>query len=71
MDIVYKEGAVNHADALSRRPDLKDSLQKVQMLRDWTNDEAKCELHAHFFRGIMVMTHHKSCKCYAIGPTMK
>jgi hypothetical protein len=40
MDIVYKKGAVNHADALSRRPDVKDSLQKLQMLRDWTNDEA-------------------------------
>jgi hypothetical protein len=40
MDLVYKKGAVNHADALSRRPDLKDSLQKLQMLREWTNDEA-------------------------------
>jgi hypothetical protein len=49
MDIVYKKGAVNHADALSRRPDLKDSLQKLQRFRDWTNDEAECELHAHFF----------------------
>jgi hypothetical protein len=46
MDIVYKKGAVNHADARSRRPDLKDSLQKLQLLRDWANDEAKCELHA-------------------------
>jgi hypothetical protein len=26
MDTVYKKGAINHADALSRRPDLKDSL---------------------------------------------
>jgi hypothetical protein len=34
MDIVYKKGAVNHADALSRRHDLKDSLQKLQLLRD-------------------------------------
>jgi hypothetical protein len=41
MDIVYKKGAINHADALSRRPDLKDSLQKLQLLRDWTNDEAE------------------------------
>jgi hypothetical protein len=40
MDIVYKKGAVDHADALSRRSDLKDSLQKLQLLRDWTNDEA-------------------------------
>jgi hypothetical protein len=48
-DIVYKKGAVNHADALSRRPDLKDSLQKLQMLGDWTNDEAKCEFHAQIF----------------------
>jgi hypothetical protein len=49
MDIVYKKGAVNHANALSRRPDLKDSLQKLQMLLDWTNDEAECELHAQIF----------------------
>jgi hypothetical protein len=48
MDIVYKKGAVNHVDALSRRPDMKDSLQKLQMTRDWTNDE-ECELHAQFF----------------------
>jgi hypothetical protein len=40
MDIVYKKGAFNHADALSRRPDVKDSLEKLQLLRDWTNDEA-------------------------------
>jgi hypothetical protein len=49
MGIVYKKGAINHADALSRRLDLKDSLQKMQLLRYWTNDEAKCELHAQFF----------------------
>jgi hypothetical protein len=49
MDIVYKKGEVNHADALSRRPYLKDSLQKPQLLRDWGNDEAECELPAHFF----------------------
>jgi hypothetical protein len=49
MDIVYKKGAVNHVDALSRRPDLKDSLQKLQLLRDWTNDEAECELHVQIF----------------------
>jgi hypothetical protein len=29
--------------------DLTDSLHKLQMLRDWTNDEADCELHAQFF----------------------
>jgi hypothetical protein len=46
MDIVYKKGAVNDAEALSRRPDMKNSLQKMQMFRDWTNDEAECELHA-------------------------
>jgi hypothetical protein len=40
MDIVYKKGAINHANALSRRHDPKDSLHKLQMLRDWTNDEA-------------------------------
>jgi hypothetical protein len=34
MDIVYMKGEVNHADALSRRLDLKDSLQKLQALRD-------------------------------------
>jgi hypothetical protein len=49
MDIVYKKGAFNHADALSRRPYQKDSLQKLQLLRDWTNDEAECELHAQIF----------------------
>jgi nitrite reductase/ring-hydroxylating ferredoxin subunit len=49
MDIVYKKGAINHADALSRRPDLKDSLRKLQLLRNCTNDEAECELHAQIF----------------------
>jgi hypothetical protein len=49
MDIVFKKGAVNHADALSRRPHMKDSLQMLQMLRDWTNDEAECELHSLLF----------------------
>jgi hypothetical protein len=49
MDIVYKKGAVNHAYALSRRLNLKDSLQKMHMLRDWTIDEGECELHAQFF----------------------
>jgi hypothetical protein len=49
MDIVYKKGALNHADDMSRRLDIKDSLQKLQVLRDWTNDEAGCELHTQFF----------------------
>jgi hypothetical protein len=49
MDIVYKKGVFNHADALPRRPDLKDSLQKLQLLREWTNDEEKCELKAQLF----------------------
>jgi hypothetical protein len=49
MDIVYKKGVVNHADAMSRRLDVKDSLNKLQLLRDWTNDDAKCELHAQLF----------------------
>jgi hypothetical protein len=49
MDIVYKKGAVNHANALSRRPDMKDSLHQLQLLRDWTNDEAECELHEQNF----------------------
>jgi hypothetical protein len=49
MDIVYKKGAVNHANALSRRHDVKDSLLKLQLLRDWTNDEVEYELHAQFF----------------------
>jgi hypothetical protein len=40
MDIVYNKGGINHAGALSRRPYLKDPLQKLQLLRDWTNDEA-------------------------------
>jgi hypothetical protein len=46
MDIVYKNGAINHSDAMSRRFDLNNSLQKLQLLRDWTDDEAECELHA-------------------------
>jgi hypothetical protein len=49
MDTVYKEGAVNHANAMSRRPYDKESLHKMQMLLDWTNDEAECELHAQYF----------------------
>jgi CBS-domain-containing membrane protein len=50
MDIVYKKGAINHADArFGRLLDMKDSLRKLQRLRDWTNDEAKCELHAQIF----------------------
>jgi hypothetical protein len=49
MDIVNKKGAVKHADALPRRRDLKDSLHRLQLLRDWTNDEAACELHAQNF----------------------
>jgi hypothetical protein len=40
MDIVNKQEAVNRVDALSRRIDLKDSLQKLNLLRDWTIDEA-------------------------------
>jgi hypothetical protein len=49
MDIVYKKGAFNHADALSRRLDMKDLLHKLQMLCDWTNDEGECELRAQLF----------------------
>jgi hypothetical protein len=45
-DIAYKKGAINHPDALSRRRDMTNSLQKLQLLRDWTNDEAKWEIHA-------------------------
>jgi hypothetical protein len=59
MGIVYKNGAVNHAYALSRRPDMKGSLQKLQLLRDWTNDEAKCELHAQIF-SLESRLHHDS-----------
>eukprot|EP00873_Tetraselmis_striata_P018635 jgi/Tetstr1/438899/TSEL_027407.t1 len=51
MDIVYKRGAANHADALSRRPDLKDALQKLDLLNNWwfndhrfNADEKKCVL---------------------------
>eukprot|EP00873_Tetraselmis_striata_P008151 jgi/Tetstr1/428415/TSEL_018429.t1 len=40
MDIVYKRGTANHADALSRRPDLKDALQKLDLLNNWSEDEA-------------------------------
>jgi hypothetical protein len=49
VDIVNKKGTINHAGALSRRPDVKDSFQKVQRLRDWTNDIAECELHPQIF----------------------
>jgi hypothetical protein len=33
---------------------MKDSLQKLQVLRDWTDAEAECDLHAHLFPGIPV-----------------
>jgi hypothetical protein len=46
---VYSKGTINHADDMSRIPDVKDSLHMLQWLRDWTNDEAKCELHAQIF----------------------
>jgi hypothetical protein len=59
MDIVYKMGPVNHADVVSCRLDLKDSLHKLQLLRDWTNDEAKCELHAQIF-SMESRLHHDS-----------
>ena len=49
MDIVYKRGAINQADGLSRRPDLKDALGKLRLLEDWTDDEAECELNAVLF----------------------
>jgi hypothetical protein len=49
MDIVYKKGAVNNRDALFRRPDKKDSLKKLQLLRDSANDATKCELHEQIF----------------------
>jgi hypothetical protein len=29
--------------------DMKDSLQKLQLLPDWTNDEGECELRAQCF----------------------
>eukprot|EP00873_Tetraselmis_striata_P026691 jgi/Tetstr1/446955/TSEL_034413.t1 len=49
MDIVYKRGAANHADALSRRPDLKDALQKLDLLNNWSEDEADCEINSVLF----------------------
>jgi hypothetical protein len=49
MDIVYKKGAVNHANALSRRLDLKVSLHKLQLLRDWTNNEIEIEIIEIFY----------------------
>eukprot|EP00873_Tetraselmis_striata_P043672 jgi/Tetstr1/463936/TSEL_008741.t1 len=49
MDIVYKRGAANHADALSRRPDLKDALQKLELLNNWSEDEADCEINSVLF----------------------
>jgi hypothetical protein len=57
MDIVYKKGAVNHAYAMSHRSYMKDSLQKLQLLRDWTNDEAECELHP-LILSLESMLHH-------------
>jgi threonyl-tRNA synthetase len=49
MDIVYKRGALNQADALSRRPDLRDSLQKLRLKEDWTTDEAEEETNSFAF----------------------
>eukprot|EP00873_Tetraselmis_striata_P013167 jgi/Tetstr1/433431/TSEL_022705.t1 len=49
MDIVYKRGDANHADALSRRPDLKDALQKLELLNNWSEDEADCEINSDLF----------------------
>ena len=42
MDIVYKKGATNHADALSRRPDLKEAFVRLRLIndRDLDLDEA-------------------------------
>ena len=49
MDIVYKRGTTNQADALSRRPDLQDALQKLRLLDDWTRDEADYEINSILF----------------------
>jgi hypothetical protein len=37
MDIVYKKGGGNHVDAPSRGLDMKESLYKLHVLRDWTD----------------------------------
>ena len=49
MDIVYKRGAQNQADALSRRADLRDNLQKLRLLEDWTSDEAEEDTDSFVF----------------------
>jgi hypothetical protein len=48
MDIVYKKGPFNHADTLSRLYGMKDSIHKLQLLRDSTNDGVGFQLHAIF-----------------------
>jgi hypothetical protein len=42
LDIVYRRGADNHADALSRRPDLKTELEKQGLL---SKDDFIASLH--------------------------
>ena len=49
MNIVYKKGAMNHADALSRRPDLKDALQRLKLLDDYEMNEEELEDEAFNF----------------------
>lgn len=49
MDIVYKRGATNHADALSRRADLKDALTRLQLISDIDCTEEELEEEAYNF----------------------
>ena len=49
MDIVYKKGALNMADGLSRRPDLMEAITKLKLTTDLPNQEVAEEeamLHA-------------------------
>jgi hypothetical protein len=55
MDIVYTKGVVNHANALSRRPGLKESLQKVAIVTRLDQRRSRLRVtRAHLFRGIPV-----------------
>ena len=43
LDIVYKKGAQNQADALSRRPDLQSELSRLQLVDELQSNEVAME----------------------------
>ena len=43
LDIVYRKGSQNCADALSRRPDLLSDLRKLQLVDELSTDEVELE----------------------------